>query len=270
MILELDMRYGQYVPDEPRLRRFLTWIRQSAVGNFPAIGRAQLLSGLERRSTIELICENFSEIVDVKLAKRIYDNIDAILKGERTGIEVVLQDDLLSRVYKDALAVSKSYVQLARLLDLIGHRLPNAKILEIGAGTGASTHVALNVLSPKGSPKRYGSYTFTDVSSAFLHTAQATFSTAKSMDFKLFDMTRPPDVQDFSTQFDLIIASECLHTSPDIFQSLRYIRNMLKPDGRMVIIETTKPLLGHNITYSTTKCLKPPSVSIFLGTTNLS
>lgn len=251
MILELYTRFSRHVSEEPVLRRFLQWVHETAASDIAAIQAARNLGLSERRKAIELICAELSSVVDVQFVKRIYDHIDAILHSRTTGVEVVIQDNLLSRVYTDGLAVSKSYVQLAHLMNLIGHRSPNAKILEVGAGTGAATQIALSVLSPKGSPKQYHSYTFSDVSTAFLDTARSNFSHVQSMDFKLFDFTKSPEIQEISAGFDLIIAAECLHTSRNIAQSLGYLRELLKPNGIMVLIETTKPLLGHNLSYGT-------------------
>jgi hypothetical protein len=52
-------------------------------------------------------------------------------------------------------------------------------------------------------------------------------------------------------QFDLIVASECLHATRNVLQSLQMLRKLLKPGGHLVMLETIRPILGHNLIYGT-------------------
>jgi acyl transferase domain-containing protein/NADPH:quinone reductase-like Zn-dependent oxidoreductase len=251
MIVELDAAYGAQAVSGLTLQRFMRWVQRSAVIDHPRAQVARSMLNTQRQNIIERICEELPEIIDVQIAKRIFDSMGDILNDTKTGVEVALQDNMLNDVYTTALGISAAYPQLENLLDLLGHRNPSLRILEVGAGTGAATAVTLHILSPMGLPKRFKSYTFTDISSAFLASAQARFSQYADMEYKLLDLNRPAEHQDIMSQFDLIIASECLHAAENVLESLQMLRKLLKPEGHLIMLETTRPSLGHNLIYGT-------------------
>jgi hypothetical protein len=85
----------------------------------------------------------------------------------------------------------------------------------------------------------FNSYTFTDISSAFFEQAAKEFERhADKMDFRPLDIRRPPSEQDFKpNSYDLIIASNVLHATPRLEETLANVRSLLKPGGRLVVIE---------------------------------
>jgi hypothetical protein len=167
MIVELDAAYGIQSVGGLGLQRFMRWLQISAAIDHPCAHVARSMLTTERKDTIERMCETLPEIIDVKVAKRIFDSMANILNGTTTGVEVALRDNVLNDVYTSSLGISAAYPQLENLLDLLGHHNPSLRILEVGAGTGAATSVALRVLSPMGIPKRFKSYTFTDIPAHF-------------------------------------------------------------------------------------------------------
>jgi NADPH:quinone reductase-like Zn-dependent oxidoreductase/SAM-dependent methyltransferase len=52
-------------------------------------------------------------------------------------------------------------------------------------------------------------------------------------------------------EFDLIIASQCLHAAKDVLSTLKNLRDLINKGGRMIILETTRPLLAHGLAYGT-------------------
>lgn len=251
MIMELQDRCGASRPSSPHLQRFLRWINKSSAieSSFAEVVRS--MTSAERQHAIDSIVSKLSHVVDIEIANRMFANMNDILTETTTGLEVALRDGILTKVYTSGLGISVAYKQLSNVLDLLGHSNPNMDILEVGAGTGAATNVAMSTLAPERSPKRYGSYTFTDVTGGFIHSAQSEFSRCKSMTFGVFDMNSSPHEQGFKMEYDVIIASECVHATSDVENTLRNIRSLLKPNGRLVLLETTRPLFGQNIIYGT-------------------
>jgi SAM-dependent methyltransferase len=86
-----------------------------------------------------------------------------------------------------------------------------------GAGTGGATRYFFN---PE--PVSFNSYTFTDISSAFFEQAAKEFGKhAEKMDFQPLDIRRPPTEQEFKpNSYDLIIASNVLHATPNLEKTL--------------------------------------------------
>ncbi|KAF2180125.1 hypothetical protein K469DRAFT_640404, partial [Zopfia rhizophila CBS 207.26] len=251
MIMELAQRFKSFVSPVPHLRQFLAWIQRSAAKDLPHANEACSMSSEGRSAAIEEVCTTLWNATDVKHTKRIYDNISDILNGTRTGVEIAMQDNLLEELYTSSLGIRAAYPQLERLLDLLGHRNPKMKVLEIGAGTGGATRVAMRALGADTDSKRYKQYTFTDVSAAFLGPARAEFASCKGVSFKTLDINQDPLQQGFEANFDLVIASQCLHATSDVNKALQNARSLLKTGGKMILLESTRTWIGHSLAYGT-------------------
>ena len=109
------------------------------------------------------------------------------------------------------------------------------RILEIGAGTGGTTSYILPRL-----PADRTEYVFTDVSNSFLITAAAKFSSYPFVRYQLLDLEREPGSQGFSANpFDIVIAANVLHATADLSRTLRHVKELLAPQGLLVLIEGT-------------------------------
>ncbi|RAH64734.1 ketoacyl-synt-domain-containing protein [Aspergillus aculeatinus CBS 121060] len=113
------------------------------------------------------------------------------------------------------------------------------RILELGAGTGASTVPLLDTLSDSGVPFQY---CFTDISSSMVETAQRRFKAYHdSMQFLVVNVEQPPK-PDLLGRFDLIVSTNCLHATRNLQVSLSNARQMLRPDGLICLNEITRRL----------------------------
>jgi hypothetical protein len=85
----------------------------------------------------------------------------------------------------------------------------------------------------------FNSYTFTDISSAFFEQAAKEFERhVDKMEFRPLDIRRDPSEQEFKpNSYDLIIASNVLHATPRLDETLSNVRSLLKPGGRLIVIE---------------------------------
>ena len=249
MVAEIQHRYSSVLKTTTlptHLTRFLEWIGRCAKRPFPFAEEALGMLSSERSVVIDELSGSMAN-PEVRLAKRIFDNLDAILREEKSGLEVALQDGLLTELYSGGLHVLSSYRQLENIIDALAHNNPNMSILEVGAGTGGATRILVKVLHGSDDRRRYHEYTFTDISSAFFKHAQREFSSCVGMQFKVLDLEKPPLEQGFEGSFDLVIASEVLHATRDIVEATRNVRALLKPGGKLVLLETTKEVLGHGL-----------------------
>lgn len=109
------------------------------------------------------------------------------------------------------------------------------RVLEIGAGTGGTSAYVMPLL-PAGRTR----YVFTDVSNLFLYKARQKFSDYAFIDYKLLDIERDPKEQGFDLhQFDVVIASNVLHATSDLRKALNNVRQLLAPDGLLLLLEAT-------------------------------
>lgn len=85
------------------------------------------------------------------------------------------------------------------------------KILEIGAGTGATTRSMLETLAtqtPNGVYTRFSQYDFTDITGSFLESAEDEFGGLPKMRFRMFNVEDDPTSQGYEGHsYDLIVAA---------------------------------------------------------------
>lgn len=156
----------------------------------------------------------------------------SIMRDEILAIEVLMEGNLLNNFYQFGIGCSQIYAQLARYMDLLAHKNPDMKILEIGAGTGGATLAVLEALGGQdGTSPRFSNYTFTDISTGFFEKAHQKFkSWLPFMTFAKLDIEDDPTNQGFKTgEYDLIIAANVLHATSSMDQTLSNVKRLLKP-----------------------------------------
>ncbi|KAI2628872.1 lovastatin nonaketide synthase [Hypoxylon sp. NC1633] len=189
-----------------------------------------------------LVVEIESSSIEGKLLMTLGRNLPQIISSTVDPLELMTRDGLLDQYYTEMLANDHHAYPACEFLGLLSHQNPSLKILEVGAGTGGITSRLLQAMSTDGILK-WGKYDYTDISLGFLGAARSKFQHYSSlMDFKLCniaDATLSPSFE--AGSYDLIIASHVLHAVENLDQSLSNIRNLLKPDGKLLLLETTEP-----------------------------
>ncbi|PYI00201.1 hypothetical protein BO71DRAFT_455104 [Aspergillus ellipticus CBS 707.79] len=169
-----------------------------------------------------------------RLSEQICHAIHDILEGRKSALEILVQNDGLKRTY-DFMALGSRCETFVRLL---GQSNPILRILEIGAGTGGLTSTVLQSLSASRRQRIYAKYTFTDVSGGFLAGAQERFHEYDAIEYATLDIARDPEEQGFAAEsYDLIIAGCVIHATPRISETLRNIRKLVAPGGRLLVQE---------------------------------
>ncbi|EUC29676.1 hypothetical protein COCCADRAFT_39966 [Bipolaris zeicola 26-R-13] len=167
---------------------------------------------------------------------RVVDNIVSLCKGEVDPVELLLSDDTLLEMYDYLNMVNRT-----PLFRTLGHHHPSQRILEIGAGTGGTTAKILGVT-------QYSTYTFTDISAAFFPAARSRFEMYPNLIFKTLDITKDPLSQGFLPEsFDLIVASNVLHATPSLRETLVNVRRLLHPYGKLLVEELCGDVKYSNI-----------------------
>ncbi|KAF2740098.1 ketoacyl-synt-domain-containing protein [Polyplosphaeria fusca] len=150
-----------------------------------------------------------------------------------------------------------SYLQFERLLDLLAHRNPSMKILEVSAGNLETTAVTLKVLG--GTARRYAKYVLASSQSSCISAAKSRFVASK--DFSCLAIGSPDSTTslDTDTDFDLIIASSVFQNQHDSAKALTRLRSILKPRGHILLMEPSN-IVSHGESGNET----PEMYSIFL------
>ena len=178
------------------------------------------------------------------------DNHIPMLQGEKNPVDILFaqgSQETAESAYESSPSArySNSLVKAA-IADLV-RTWPADKplrILEIGAGVGATTVSVLPELSPENT-----SYTYTDISQFFLNQGRQKFNNYSFLDYRLFDVNRSPQEQGYQlSSFDLIIAVNVIHVARYLNVTLPYVRSLLTEGGFLLLVELTEFRPSHMTT----------------------
>lgn len=170
-----------------------------------------------------------------------------IHSGEIDPRQILFNDQLAENVDRHGTGAEISYAKLAGYLDALAHKIPDIKILEVGAGTGGATSPILETLMCHGEGEagaaRFHTYDFTDISPSFFEKAKETFhASAGRLNFRTLNMENDSAYQGFDLdQYDLVFGHNVLHATKNIDVTLQNCRKLLKPGGKLYeLTGTTK------------------------------
>jgi len=196
----------------------------------PAHERQKLLARVRLSSTNgEMVC-------------RLGPLIVPILRGQVTALELMLKDNLLPRYYLEGLKWGRANSKVGQLVALYAQKYSQVRIIEIGAGTGGATKHVLEAIRNSGAECSIASYDFTDVSLGFFEAAREKFNNwSEVMQYKKLDIEQDPTIQGFEEgNYDIVIACQVLHATRSMINTMTNVRKLLKPGGKLFIIETTQ------------------------------
>ena len=192
-----------------------------------------------------------SSLIDLDLVQRCGENLAAVIVGEQEPLEIfneLVYQKENNGSYSESPLITYYNSILRSSLEQVVKSLPSSihlRVLEIGGGTGVSTQALLPVLQPKQT-----NYTFTDIGSGFLTQAQQKFKDYPFVEYRLLDIDKSPTEQGFEKySFDVIIASNVLHATRNIDQTLHHVRSLLAPGGFLLLWEITQPKIDFDISW---------------------
>ncbi len=126
-----------------------------------------------------------------------------------------------------------------------------ARVLELGAGAGSFAELVASDGAREGWLGRIADYRFTDFAPTFLRKAQRELrdrAPGLPLSFQAFDLNRPFADQGLAPgSFDAVVGINVVHVARDLGETLRSLRALLAPGGRLVLGECLKPDLGKPI-----------------------
>ncbi len=159
--------------------------------------------------------------------------------------------DIANSLYRDTItakylneSVSEAVYRIAKYRMSNSSSLKQLKILEIGAGTGATTVSVASKLQETIVSYIHVDYLFTDVSDFFLNNAKHLLKTYRWINFQALDID-----QDFieqqvkSESFDIIIAAGVLNNAENTDKVIEQMMNSLIKGGWLLITEPTREFL---------------------------
>ena len=167
--------------------------------------------------------------------------LPAVMTGKANALETLFPDGsfaLAEALYTTA--TSAQYINAlagAPIAALVDHppERRNARVLELGAGTGGTTAALIPQLAGSGTE-----YWFTDVSDTFLGRAHDRFGAMLTLRTAVFDADCSGVEQGLPTgAFDVVIAANALHAVRNLSSAIANVRAMLAPGGYLILVETT-------------------------------
>jgi acyl transferase domain-containing protein/NADPH:quinone reductase-like Zn-dependent oxidoreductase/NAD(P)-dependent dehydrogenase (short-subunit alcohol dehydrogenase family)/acyl carrier protein len=203
----------------------------------------------------DLVRELPSCQAQLTLLERCGANLADVLRGECDALELLFPDGSLTLAEGLNQETPFSLFHNGLIRDAVGqlvHGLSGdrrLRVLEVGAGTGATTSFVLPRL-----PSDRTEYVFTDVSPLFVARAQERFGTYRFVRYGILDIEKDPIAQDLApNSFDLVIAANVLHATRDLRETLAHVSRLLSPDGILILREATVPQRWIDLTFGLTE-----------------
>lgn len=201
--------------------------------------------------------DNKSNSLTFKFAKIMLSKLSDVIIGKESAVTLMFSSgfDLVGNIYKNNKHSDYYNEVLAEVADIyIEEKLssdPSYKfrILEIGAGTGATSAIMFKHLEKF--RNSIAEYYFTDISHSFLKNAKNEY--LKKYDylrFKLYNVEKDMNEQEMKPDyFDIILSANCIHATSSIKRSLAHMNQLLKKGGLLVLNEMSKNSILSHITF---------------------
>ena len=168
----------------------------------------------------------------------------ALLFGEESG-------GVVAELYRSAAETRAMNACAAAAIRAFADAFPAdrpLRILEIGAGTGATSEALLGALGG-----RHFAYCCSDVAPVFVAQAKARFASDPRVTARLFDVEREPSAQGLADGgFDIVVAANVLHATRDLRRTLAHARSLLAPSGTLLLVEGVTSSAFLDVTFGLT------------------
>ena len=195
---------------------------------------------LQKKSLDALWLEAREKLADVSFlidyVRDCGEQLAKIVTGKISPLETLFPGGAMMRaesLYQDW-SLAQYYNQIVRAAIESATRGKNARVIEVGAGSGATTSAILPALHAQ------VQYYFTDVSELFLSRAQAKLRAFPIVHYGLLNIEQDPHGQGYARHsFDAVVAANVLHATQDLKTTLQNVLALLAPNGTLVLYEVT-------------------------------
>jgi NADPH:quinone reductase-like Zn-dependent oxidoreductase/SAM-dependent methyltransferase len=202
---------------------------------------------LSDRQAYEILDRSEQEKPGWRIFAQVARNLESIFRGSVDALDLIFTNDLADTYYR-SLFDHCCDQRLRKLVELMAHENPRLQIIEVGAGTGAMTRnllSMLNSLESETGTTRFESFAYTDISPSFFENAKNEFRDDR-ISFHTLDIERDPSKQGFQpSTYDLVIAGGVIHATKSLERTLKNVKSLLKPGGKLLFAEIIAPKSIH-------------------------
>ncbi len=209
---------------------------------------------VDAEGAIRVLLERYGDAPELTLVARCGPELAGVLRGATDPLDLLFPGgsiDLARRLYRESPAAKACNALVGEVVSRLLAAAPDRtlRILEVGGGTGGTTAGLLPLLPPDRTH-----YVFTDVSPAFVAEAAEAFTSYPFVSVQCLDVERSPGGQGLAGQtFDLILAANALHATSDLRRTLAHCRELLAPEGVLLLVEVTTPQRWVDLTFGLTE-----------------
>lgn len=194
----------------------------------------------------------------VRLTNDVLQQLPEILRDEVQATQVIFAQGQVQQVEalygKHPVANFFNSLLGDRLQAYIEQRLAQdqqarLRILEVGAGSGGTSATLIARLGPYAA--HIDQYCYTDLAGVFLGHGQAQFGASVAyLHTQLLDIERSPMAQGFRPgDYDIVVATNVLHATRDIRNTLRNTKALLKGNGLLLLNELSDVSLFQHLVF---------------------
>ena len=190
----------------------------------------------------EMAARHAHGTTEIGLFRRSADALADVLRGRMDPLTLLFSsgEPTAADLYLKAPVARAANRMLADATAALLRALPDGRrlrVLEVGAGTGSATAAILPEL-----PQGRCDYTYTDISAGFFAEAESRFGGVEtSIDYRVLDIEKDPVEQGFDRHgYDLVVASNVLHATRHLDETLAHCLAVLAPSGQMVALENLR------------------------------
>ncbi len=174
-----------------------------------------------------------------------------LLTGKADPLALLFDDDESGAAdfYRTAPVSAAGNQLLGDAISRIVSDLPDdrtLRVVEVGAGTGATTEIVFAELAEKNLE-----YTYTDISAGFFAEAERNFAgNGVNIDYCALDIENDPQTQGFEDgSYDIVVAANVLHATQNLLETLINCRKLLAPGGVLVALESLRGRAWQDLTF---------------------
>ena len=188
-------------------------------------------------------------LTEIGLFRRSGQALAEVLRGREDPLTLLFSsgEPTAADLYLKAPVARAANRMLAEAVRALVAALPDGRrlrVIEVGAGTGSATASVLPEL-----PEGRFDYTYTDISAGFFAEAEARFGEG-AIEYRPLDIEKDPIAQGFDSHgYDLLIASNVLHATRYLEETLGHCLDLLAPSGQLIALENLSGLGWMDLTF---------------------